>query len=105
VLSLIVPLKVKVGAAAVQEVSVWVAGLTVAVAESASEGGLTGVLQDNVYVAELEAAVTGLVTTRTAWPELGSPDGVIVSGSAAMVPGAVKFRVAGAESWPLDCAQ
>ncbi len=100
-LALIVPLKVKLGVAAVQDVSVWLAGLTAAVADSAA----LGVVQVSVYVAGLEAAATGLVTTMTASPEPGSPGGVIVSGSTAAVPGPVKVKVAGAEFWPSDCAQ
>jgi hypothetical protein len=92
-LSLIVPLKAKVGTAAVQDVSVWVTGLTAAVAASAAFAGV----QVSVYVAGLEAAVTGLVTTSTASPETGSPGGVIVSGATAIVPGPVKVRVSGTE--------
>ena len=49
--------------------------------------------------------MTGLVTTRTAEPEPEAPGGVIVSGRAGMMPGAVKVKVAGGESWPWDCAQ
>ena len=64
-----------------------------------------GALHVSVYVAGLEAVVTGLVTTRTAVPEPEPVDGVIVSGSVAWVPGAVKVRVAGAEFTPSDSAQ
>ena len=55
--------------------------------------------------AALEATATGLVTTRTAWPFVGSSAGVIVSGATAIVPALVKVTVAGAECCPLDSAQ
>jgi hypothetical protein len=104
------PLKVKVGAAAEQDVSDWLAGLTEAVAESAVDviggaGPVTGVLgaaQDNVYVAGPEAATTGLVTTRTASPEPEVGCGMIVSGFAARVPGPANVRVASGEFLPSD---
>ena len=97
-LSLIVPLKVNVGTASVQDLSAWLAGLTEADAVSVSLGGA---LQVSAYVAGPEAAATGLVTTRTAWPLAGSLGGVIVSGATAIVPGWVKVRVAGAEFVPV----
>jgi hypothetical protein len=65
-LSLTVPLKVNVGAAAVHDASVWLAGLTEAVAARCS-----GRLHDSVYGAGAETA-TGLDTTRTASPLDGS---------------------------------
>jgi hypothetical protein len=98
-LAVSVPLKVKVGAAPVQDVTFWVAGLTVAAVVT------TAALQVRLYVAGLEATASGLVTTRTAWPFSGSPAGVIVTGAAAIVPALVKVRVAGAEFCPLDSAQ
>ena len=103
-LSLIVPVKVNVGAAAEQDVSDWLAGLTAVVAPSASAGVFGGV-HDSVYVAGLEAAATGLVTTSTASPLPGSAGGAIASGATAIEPGPVKVRVAGAEFSPSDCAQ
>ena len=92
-----VPLKVKTGAVAVQVVSVcWAAGLTAAVADTFC--AVTAALHDSVYAAGLEAAWTGLLTTRTASPLVGSSGGTIVIGAAAIVPAAAKVRVSGAES-------
>ena len=96
---MIVPLKVKLGAAAVQEVAVWVAGLTLATVLT------TAALHVTLYGAGPEAMATGLVTTRTAWPFVGSLVGVIVSGATAAVPALVKVTVAGAEFCPFDSAQ
>ena len=62
-------------------------------------------MHDSVYAAGLEAVATGLVTTSTASPLPGSAGGAIASDGTAIVPGPVKVRVAGAESWPSDCAQ
>jgi hypothetical protein len=62
-------------------------------------------MHDSVYTADLDAAATGLVTTRAASPLPGSPAGVIVSGATASVPGAGKSRVCGAEFTPSDCVQ
>ena len=62
-------------------------------------------MHDSVYFAGLEAATTGLVTTRTASPLAGSPCGVTANGFTVIVPGAVNWRVAGGEFWPSDSAQ
>ena len=67
--------------------------------------GAVGALQVSVYVAGLDAVVTGLVTTRTASPEPEAPGGLIVSGCTALAPGPVNVRVAGAEFAPSDRAQ
>lgn len=93
----------------------WLRALAEAVADTVCEvaggavwfaaGCVVGALHVSVYVAGLEAVVTGLVTTRTAAPEPEAPGGVIVSGSAAWVPGLVNVRVAGAEFAPSDSAQ
>ena len=60
---------------------------------------------DTVYVAGLEAAATGLVTTSTTSPDAGSAAGVIVSGGRVFVPAALSVTVRLAESCPSASAQ
>ena len=96
---MIVPLKVKVGSFAVQGLTAWVTGLTLAAAVTAAT------LHVTLYFAAPEAVETGSVTTRTAEPLPACPAGVIASGATAIVPALVKVMLAGAESSPLDSTQ
>jgi len=100
-LSLIVPVKVSVGTAAVQDVSAEVVGLTLTDAVSAN----FGCAHDSVYVAGSEAAATGLDTTRTAEPEPGTPVGVMFTGLTFSVPFFLKVSVWGGDFVPSDSAQ
>jgi hypothetical protein len=74
---------------------------------SAGEPGVieTGTVHDTVYLAGLEAAATGLVTTSTASPDAGSARGAILSAARVFVPAALNVSVRMAEFCPSASAQ
>lgn len=75
-----------------------------AVGVVAGAPGVSGTPQVTLYTAGLDAAMAGLVTTSTTFPDAGTHAGN-VSGFAACVPGELKVSWTGVVFSPLDIAQ
>ena len=75
-----------------------------AVGVVAGAPGVFGTPQVTLYAVGLDAAMAGLVTTSTTFPDAGTHAGN-VSGFAACVPGELKVSWTGVVFSPLDIAQ